>query len=174
MAYRVAVVAKTSWFGLIPSLVVMVGLMLGGWSLLDVFGLVLGFGLYLILSRLLRRTILRDFYRGLAFSKKRLYKQAIPHFDDAYAFITRHPWIDKYRSVVLLNYGRFTITEATMSNLASCYVRTGDGQKAIDMWKKMLEVFPESRIARDSLEVANVLNTAQKEQSRAESGEGEG
>ncbi len=113
---------------------------------------------YLSALFLLRNLVPRNHRKGVRAFKAGDYLQAIAEFDKSYEFFTRHPWIDRYRFLVLLSSSRISYTEMALINAAYCYAQVGDGQKAVEFYKKTLHQFPDSEIAKGGLNMIYALN----------------
>src|SRR5689334_4632463 len=95
-----------SWPMLIPQLVVMVLLVAASYTFIHdangapmpIWGLVAYFA-YSFGSRWL---LLQSHRRGTGLKKKGEYLAAVEQFEKSYAFFSKYPWIDEYRSVTML------------------------------------------------------------------------
>lgn len=86
-----------------------------------------------------------------------MFAEAIPCFERSLEFFDRHPWLDRYRSVILLSVSAISYREMAMTNLGFCYSQLLDGTNARQWYERCIERFPESSIAQCSL---NMLDCA--------------
>lgn len=118
---------------------------------------------YLSAFILLRYLVPRDHRKGIRFYKAGNYPQAVIAFEKSYDFFMRHPWIDRYRFLVLLSSSRLSYTEMALANAAFCYAQMGDGLKAVEYYEKTLRQFPDSELARSGLNMLCALNPERSE-----------
>jgi len=112
---------------------------------------------YLAISNILERGIPRNHRKGVLLSKKGDYLHAIEEFQKSYDFFTKHSWIDKYRYITLLSSSRIPYTEMSLVNIAFCYAQTGERDLAKHYYKKALELFPDSEMAKSALNMIATL-----------------
>jgi tetratricopeptide (TPR) repeat protein len=124
--------------------------------------------IYLVLSRVLRRTVAADHARGISLMKRGNFSEAIPFFERSYVFFTRHPWIDRWRFISLLSGSAISYREMALCNIAFAHSQLGDGAKAKEHYRRALAEFPASGIATASLRMFEAAETASS--SRAEPG----
>jgi len=70
-------------------------------------------------------------------------------------FFDKNIWIDKYRYLFLLSSSKFSYKEMGMINIAFCYYQLGDIKKAKEMYENTLKEFPESEMAKASINIIN-------------------
>ncbi len=149
------IIRQIAWISLIPQaiilivLIVMANLIFGVSSPASDVVILLYF-LYPLISRQL---VARSHRRGMRFFKAGDYIHAIDEFEKSYHFFMKHPWIDKYRFVVLLSSGRISFTEMALLNTAFCYSQIGEGDRAKHYYEKTLEQFPDSGMAKAALQM---------------------
>lgn len=113
--------------------------------------LLIGSALYLSYSITSRTLITRLHKRGIKLSKDGDYETAIAQYKRSYDFLVRHPWIDRYRSIVFLNASAISYREMALVNIAFCYSQLGDSDSCRAYYEKALREFPDSSIAKMSL-----------------------
>lgn len=111
----------------------------------------LGVGLYFLYSILSRRIISRLHRKGMKLLLKDKYHESIDWFRKSIEFFEKYPWLDKYRSVLMLSSSVWTYREMAMMNIAYAYSQMGEGKLAAESYKKILEEYPENKVARSSL-----------------------
>jgi len=109
--------------------------------------------MYLAISLPLRFGVPHHHRKGIALFKKGLFEDAIPFFENSYSFFKRNSWIDKYRYVILLSSSQISYTEMALLNIAFCYGQSGDEKKSKTYYEKTLAEFPDSEIAKTSLQM---------------------
>ncbi len=124
-------------------------------SYTDALNLALCF--YLGAFILLRNLVPRNHRKAIHAYKAGDYLQAIAEFDKSYAFFMRHPWVDRYRFLVLLSSSRLSYTEMALVNAAFCHAQAGNGPKAVEYYEKALRQFPDSEMARSGLNMIYAL-----------------
>jgi tetratricopeptide (TPR) repeat protein len=153
MASKKPIVRQIAWLSLLPQIPLI--------AFFVVFARLIGFQnyvlagatIYLSISILLRFGVPFHHRKGIALFKKGSYIEAIPFFEKSYAFFKRNKWIDKYRYITLLSSSRISYTEMALLNIAFCYGQSGDGKKSKEYYQKALIEFPESEIAKASLQM---------------------
>ncbi len=147
MASGKPVVRQIAWISLLPQLLLLMVLV---W-----FWGSMGALIYLLASFILRRLIPRNHRKGIRCFSSGDYPLAIREFEKSYEFFTRHSWIDRYRYVVVLTSSRASYREMALLNIAYCYGQMGQGEKAKGYYRKTLEEFPESEMAKSALRMLN-------------------
>ena len=108
---------------------------------------------YLCLFIGLRKMIPRNHRRGVAFLRVKEFEKAAQEFEASYRFFERHPWLDRFRYLTLLSASRISYREMALLNSAYCYGLIGDGRKMKEYYEKALQRFPDSDIAKLSLQM---------------------
>lgn len=114
--------------------------------------------LYFVIAMLLRYSISFHHRRGMSYLKKKKYKEAIEMYKKSYSYFSKHPWIDKYRFITLFSSSRISYTEMALLNIAFSYAQVGDGENSKKYYDKTLKEFPDSEIAKTSLNMINSFN----------------
>lgn len=122
-------------------------------SIVDGFDLTLL--VFFIAYLLLRFLVPKNHQQGVELYRSGDYAQAISEFEKSYAFFTKHAWIDKYRYIVLLSASKISYTEKSLINIAVCYIRMGDVNKAKEYYENTLSQFPDSEMAKMALQKLN-------------------
>src|SRR5215203_2491197 len=101
MSVNLPVVRRIAWSHTIAQLLLMCGLILLLWKVLfpDNFNRAVVYGAlgYLAYSFGSKAILLRHHRQGISLSKRGLFREAIPQFQSSYLFLSKYPWIDKYR-----------------------------------------------------------------------------
>lgn len=160
MSSGIPIVRQIAWISFVPHILVVV-LLCSIWYQFDTNYHILGGSvLYVILSRLLKRFIAKDQQKGMVQVRKEKFAEAIPFFEKSYQFFTKHKWIDRFRYVTLLSSSRMTCREIALVNTAFCYSQIGEGEKARKYYERAHEEFPDSSIAKTTLNLFNSIEKA--------------
>jgi tetratricopeptide (TPR) repeat protein len=157
MASTTPIVRQINWLSLIPQLIVMAVLSFAWWFYDKRNFILLGTLSYLILSIVLRGVLARQQRKGIQEIRKGNYKAAIPYFEKSYEYFTKNTYLDKWRSLFLLSSSRISYREMALINRAFCYTQIKEGEKAKELYKKALEEFPDSGMAKAGLNMMESL-----------------
>lgn len=102
---------------------------------------------YLAYSIGSRQLIARAHRAGIRLVKQGRFADAIPKFQESFDFFERHPWIDRFRSIVLMSPSAMQYREMALANMAFCYAQLGDGEQSRTFCQKCLERFPGNGLA---------------------------
>ena len=153
MASKKPIVKQVALLSFFPQLALLMGMIfVTRWIGLKNF-IIPGALMYLAISLPLRFGVPHHHRKGIALFKKGLFEEAIPLFEKSYSFFKRNSWIDKYRYVVLLSSSQISYTEMALLNIAFCYGQSGDGKRSKAYYEKTLAEFPDSEIAKTSLQM---------------------
>ncbi|HRH66466.1 MAG TPA: tetratricopeptide repeat protein [Bacteroidia bacterium] len=109
--------------------------------------------LYSATAMILRKSIAGDHRKGIRLVRLNKFAEAIPFFEKSYAFFTKNKNIDKFRFITLLSSSSMTYRELAMTNIAFSYTQIGNGQKAIEVYERVLEEFPDNGVAHTALKM---------------------
>ena len=157
MASTTPTVRQINWLSLIPQVMVMVVLSFAWWFYDKRNFILLGTLTYLILSIVLRGVLARQQRKGIQEIRKGNYNAAIPYFEKSYDYFTKNSYLDKWRSLFLLSSSRISYREMALINRAFCYTQIKDCEKAKELYKKALEEFPDSGMAKAGLNMLEAL-----------------
>ena len=157
MASKQPIVRQIAWLSLIPQLLLLALLNVAAWALDLPMPWAIGAGVYLVLSISLRYFVARAHRRGIGEFKRQNYSAALPAFQESYDFFTRNAWIDRYRYLALLSSSRICYREMALLNVAFCHVQLGDGVRAEEYYRRTLDEFPDSEMARSSLRMIEAV-----------------
>jgi tetratricopeptide (TPR) repeat protein len=145
-------VRPVSWRATIIQLTVLGGLSLAAWlTTSSIRAIALVAAAYLAYSFVARFFIAGAHRRGVVRVRMGRYEEAIPAFEESYAFFARHPWVDRYRALTLLSAAAMNYREMALCNLGFCFAQIGDAKKAKEYYLKALSDFPDSILASASL-----------------------
>ena len=113
--------------------------------------LYLGVGFYLAYSFGSRAVLAREHKAGMRQVKRGDFGAAIPFFERSFDFFERHAWLDRWRAITLMSSSRISYREMALVNVAFCYSKTGEGERAEAYYRRALDAFPDSVIARTAL-----------------------
>lgn len=108
-------------------------------------------GAWLLILFIVRYTIRWNYGRGVIFSRRQQFTEAIECFEKSYAFFNRYPRLDKLRWFLLFSLSKISYREMSLLNIAFCYGQSGNGQKAIEYYERTLVEFPKSANATAAL-----------------------
>jgi len=145
------IVRQISWLAALPQLVAIFAAMSIAYLVAGREGVPWGALAYLVYSIGSRQIVARAHRAGIKLVKQERFAEAIPQFEESLAFFDRHPWIDRYRSVVLMSPSAASYREMALANIAFCYGQIGDGQQSRAYYQKCLERFPKSGLATTAL-----------------------
>jgi len=95
--------------------------------------------------------------KGMRLVKSGRFAEAVPHFIDAHMQMSRHPWVDRYRAIVLGSASRWSYREMALCNQAFCFGQIGEGRKMRETYERVLQEFPESVLATTALRMVDSL-----------------
>lgn len=151
-----SIVRRIAWSYTIPQLLFMLGLGLVFWKfrLAHEFGQALLYAaiVYLIYSFGSKTILLKHHKSGISFLKFNQFREAIPAFQTSYSFLTKYPWIDKYRFLTLLDSSAVPYREMALCNIAFAHVHLDETEEAQKYYRRTLAEFPKSIMAKSSLE----------------------
>ncbi len=98
-----------------------------------------------------RYTITNNLIKGLRLTKDREFKEAIGLFEQVYDYFDKHPFLDKYRSLILLSTSSYSYKELALLNIAFCYTQLGDKTNATKYYNECLKLNPNNGPAKTSL-----------------------
>jgi tetratricopeptide (TPR) repeat protein len=153
MSMKLPVIKETAWLSLIPHLLVISTFMVFA----SVAGVgipaLIGAGVYIGLSVILKKTLARYNQRGMVYLKNGEFAEALKEFQQSYDVFSRYRWIDKWRYVILLSSNRMCFQEMALLNMAYCSAQLGLEEKARELYKRTLTEFPESAMARAAIQI---------------------
>jgi hypothetical protein len=156
MNANIPTVRRIAWLYMVPHLLVMFGLIFLLWTVQfrNNFTLAMLYGAlgYLVYSFGSKALLLRHHRRGINLSKLRLFPEAISEFQSSYSFLSKYSWIDKYRFITMLDSSAIPYREMALCNVAFSYVQVDEKSRAEEFYRKALEEFPESALAKSGLE----------------------
>ncbi len=157
MSSRTPTIKQVSLIGAVPHLAVLVALIVFGRWLDSDNGPLIGLGLFLVV-RLILRAIPHDHRSAIALVRKHQFADAIPCFQRSLDFFDRYPWLDKYRSLLLLSPSAASYREMALANMGFCYSQVGDGHNARSHYQQCLERFPDSGLAQTALNMMDSVS----------------
>lgn len=147
--------------------IVLAVFVLGAWVLfgeqMGISALAIGAGAYLAYSFGSRALLTQTHRQGMLLTRQGRYKDAIKKYEQSYAFFSKHAWIDNYRSLVLLTPSAMSYREMALVNTAYCYAKMGKDKQAKEAYERTLREFPNSAMAKATL---NLINAAEAGNSR--------
>lgn len=158
MSSKSPIVRQVAFFSLLAQLMVL-SILISLFYAMDVDNFIL-FGTlsYLLISLGLRRFIPRCHRKGIAYFKEKRFDLAIEQFAKSYDFFKKHYWVDQYRYIILLSSSRISYTEMSLLNIAFSYAQIGDGNRSKFYYEKTLEEFPNSEMAKMSLNMLSSVS----------------
>jgi tetratricopeptide (TPR) repeat protein len=151
MTSSIPIVRQAAWLSVLPQIVILL-LLVAIAHLLGVReALLVGAIAYLAISFILRLTVPVHHRRGIGLLKQERFAEAIPHFFKSYEFFTQHHWVDRWRAVTMLSSSRISYKEMALLNAAFCLAQTGERDRSIQEYKRVLAEFPGSKMAEAAL-----------------------
>lgn len=159
MSTRPPTIRQLSWLGSVPQIVALVGAIVLGFRWFPNAGPMSGAGAYLLYAFGSRRLLTRAHRAGIASVKRQDFHAAIPSFERSLEFFDRFPWVDKYRSIVLMSASAISYREMGLANIGFCYSQLGNGAEARRYYERCLELFPESGVATAALRLMDAARS---------------
>ncbi len=147
MASQTPVIRQISWTRAIPALLIIAVAASVGFLIDPRNGVLWGIIACFLYSLASREIIAHAHRAGIRLTKQKRFAEAIPKFQESLAFFERHPWIDRFRSVILLSSSAASYREMALTNIAFCYTQIGKGEEGRRYYQKCLERFPDSGLA---------------------------
>ena len=152
MSHRASIVHQISGRATIAILVVVGLAALVGWQVASsAQGGIVGGLAFLVNSYGSRLLIGRQHRRGIALIHRGCYAEAIERFEASYDFFSRHQWLDRYRSVLMMSVSAISYREMALLNIAGAHRQAGDGCTAKEYYERTLAEFPGSVLAQSTL-----------------------
>lgn len=157
MNKRALIIKQITWVSVIPQIIVFILIIKsfryfsGANHAYDV--IIPALILYLSLALALRNGIAHAHRKGIKLTRQGNFRKAIPFFEKSYSFFSKHSWIDKWRYLTLFSSSSLSYREMALCNIAYCYFRSGDSLKSREYYEKAFMEFPESLLAKSSLEM---------------------
>ncbi len=144
-------VRQSSFALVIPQLIAIAVAILVAVRLSPSYGFIYGPAVYLLYSFVSRFLLTREHRAGVALAKEQKFEEAIPRFQKSLDFLDRYPWIDRFRSIILMSPSAFSYREMALANIGFAYSQIGRGAEAREYYEKCLERFPNSSLATAAL-----------------------
>ncbi len=151
MKIDVPVVRRTAWTYLVPQLILLLLLTLFFWkafptslSIAGAYAAVV----YLLYSFGSKSVLLKYHREGMHFAKLKAFREAISRFQSSYEFLQKHPWLDKYRFITMLDSSAMSYREMALCNIAYSHAQLDERVLALKYYERALEQFPQSQLAR--------------------------
>ncbi|MDU0369229.1 tol-pal system YbgF family protein [Hymenobacter endophyticus] len=106
-----------------------------------------------LLSWTLRTTLGRYQQRGMQLIRKDDFLNAIPHFEQSYAYFSEKKWLDKWRYILMLSTSQMEYREMALNNIAFCYSQLGQGESARRYYHQVLAEYPDNGLAQAALKM---------------------
>ncbi|MBE0690389.1 MAG: tetratricopeptide repeat protein [Anaerolineae bacterium] len=113
--------------------------------------LLLAGGFYLMWSAFSKALLFREHRQGVRLTILERHDEAIKAFEQSFAFLSRSPWIDRFRWLVALDSSAVSYREMALCNIAYNYARKGDARQAKAYYEEALAHFPRSKQAQAGL-----------------------
>jgi hypothetical protein len=72
-------------------------------------------------------------------------------FEEGYRFFAEHQWYDRNRAFTMLDYSGMDYREMMLANWATNVALAGNKEKARELYRQCLALYPESRLAKPAL-----------------------
>lgn len=151
MASSLPIVRQIAWLSVLPQIAILLLLVAIAHLLGAGEPLLVGAIAYLAVSFIVRMTVPRHHLRGMGLVKQERFAEAIPHFLKSYEFFAAHGWVDRWRALTMLASSRISYQEMALLNVAFCLSQTGERERSIQEYKRVLAEFPGSKVAEAAL-----------------------
>jgi len=144
------IIRPISWLATLPQFVALALAVLVGiyFSPADwVLGMVLGTAAYLLYSFGSRLLLARHHSAGISLSQQGRYPDAISRYQRSLEFFDRYPWIDRYRSLVMMAPSALSYREMALINMGACSNQIGDYEQARAYYAECLTRYPGNTLA---------------------------
>jgi len=133
-----------------------VAVMFGFFQLADQFlppniAPITGFVCFFILVICLRETISKHHRRGMRKMGRSDFEGAIGDFERSLEFFEKNAWLDTYRLIFVMSAGQMMFKEMALVNIAFAHGQCGRGEKAIETYEKVLQLYPKNVVAKTTL-----------------------
>lgn len=152
------------WASVILTLAILVGLIVLAYMTLFpenlTVAIIVGAAVYFAYSQISKRVLARHHFRGMRRLQQGRYDEALGAFEQYLAFIERHPWIDRYRALVMLTAEAYSCRESAMNNIIFCYGQMG---QVVDMkaWlHKLIDEYPSNVFAVTTLSLIKAIESS--------------
>lgn len=156
MKTEVPVVKKIAWAYTVPQLILLLLLTLFFWKAFLPTNLSLAAAyaaaVYLLYSFGSKSVLLRYHREGIHLANFQGFREAIDKFQRSYGFLEKHPWLDKYRFITMLDSSALCYREMALCNIAYSHVQLDDPVSALKYYERALEEFPKSEMAQSGIE----------------------
>ena len=95
--------------------------------------------------------------KGIRLYRKQQFESAIAEFEKSREYFSRHLIVDKLRCLTLLSLSKYTYREMALVNIAFCKTQIGKGAEAIELYREILDEFPNNHLAQSSLRMLESL-----------------
>jgi tetratricopeptide (TPR) repeat protein len=166
MKQRLPVVRQLYWRGLLPQFVAIAAIDLVVYPFISGPGIgipestLIAAGAYWIFCVVMRRTLTLDFIRGIRAYRAGKFEESIEHYKRGYEFFTKHPWIDRFRFVLLGTASQNPYTTISLCNMAFSESQLGHGNRAIELYEQALKLTPGCAIAEVGLRMLRSTQSA--------------
>lgn len=106
---------------------------------------------YLAFCRTTRFIFARAHYRGINAYRAGDYGAALAFFHESFEFFSKHPRLDRYRSLLLGVSSHSPYRRIALGNIGYCYSQLGEGETAIEYYERVLAEDPENAVALSCL-----------------------
>jgi hypothetical protein len=122
---------------------------------------VLGFITYLIVWYGLRTFAFpKDVHKSIKLIREEKFKEAVPYIERSIEFYNKHPWIDKYRFLLMVSSSKRGILESSICNLGFCLLQSGNARAAKEVYEDVLRRYPENTVAKIQLKTIHTMTNS--------------
>lgn len=97
---------------------------------------------YWVFCFLMRRIFAREHKRGMKAYRASRFEDALEHYTKSYESFSKHPWLDRYRFILLGTASPNPYTTVSLCNMAFCETQLGHGERAIELYEQALKLTP--------------------------------
>lgn len=162
MTQRLPVARQLYWPGLLPQFGAITLIDLAIFQFTDTdfaVSTLLAAGLYWLACGVMRRFFANDQRLGMRAYRASKFEEAVGHFKNSYDFFTKHPWLDRYRFLLLGTSSVNPYRTISLCNMAFCEAQLGHGNRAIELYEEALKLTPDCAIAQVALRMLRATAT---------------
>lgn len=163
MKHQTPVVRQISWILVIPQILALGVTILTTtilfWDQYGVTSVTLGAIIYLVYSYGSRTLLMKHHRNGRLHTDNQEFELAIEEFQKSYHFFTRNSWIDNHRYITMMSPSKQSVREMALINFAYAYGQMGNKEKTVEYYRRALQEFPESIMAKTALNFIDTVDS---------------
>ena len=101
--------------------------------------------------------LLADYVRGFRYLQAGNFSEAAACFQKQLTFFEAKPWLDRWRWLIFLAPTHYSYREWMLLYLAYTHTQLGHGERAIDFYRRCLQINPDNGLAASTLSFVEAL-----------------